>query len=75
MLSVFVDQINNGRRVEETGMGFTFPVYEYTEEELKGAVEKILNDQSIRARWKKMSERIQRDQNYNEAIDYIFNYV
>ena len=56
-------------------MGFTFPVRDYTDEQLKGAIEKILTDESIRVKWKKMSERIQRDKNYNEAMDFIFNYV
>lgn len=75
LLTVFVDQINNGTRIEETGMGFSFPVHEYTDEQLKGAVDRILNDQSIRAKWKKMSERIKKEQNYNEVMEYIFNYV
>jgi UDP:flavonoid glycosyltransferase YjiC (YdhE family) len=75
ILPVFVDQICNGKRVEETGYGFNLPIYEYTDDQLKDCVEKLLNDENLRKKWKLASERIQREQNHNQAIEFIYNYI
>lgn len=67
--------LTTGKRIEETGYGFQFPVYEMTDDQLKDAVEKLLNDEEIISKWKMASKRIQIEKRYNAAVEYIFNYA
>jgi len=74
ILPVLADQINNGKRIEETGYGFSLPIHDYSDDQLIGAVEKLMKNDEIRVKWKKASERIQKEKNYNQMIEYIFGY-
>ncbi|WP_127792000.1 glycosyltransferase [Agromyces sp. LHK192] len=50
LLPLFWDQYDNAQRVHETGYGLRLPTYEFTAEELRGAVTSLLADEALRAR-------------------------
>ena len=49
-LPLFWDQYDNAQRVAETGFGVRLPTYDWGEEELGGAVERLLADDGLRTR-------------------------
>ena len=49
-LPLFWDQYDNAQRVEETGFGVRLDTYRFTEEELHGAIERLLGDTALRRR-------------------------
>lgn len=75
LLNLWIKLWNLGSRIQETGYGYNLPIYDYTDDQLKNALTNLINDENIKSKWKKASERIQKDKNYNEAIDYIFNSI
>jgi MGT family glycosyltransferase len=58
-LPLFWDQYDNAQRVHETGFGTRLPTYEFAEEELLDAVERLLADASLHERMKAVSSRVQ----------------
>ena len=50
VLPLFWDQYDNAQRLAETGFGARLPTYDWTEEELVGAAERLLRDDALRAR-------------------------
>lgn len=47
----------------------------YTEQELSDKISKILNDEELKLKWKKASERIQRENRMNLVVDKIVDFV
>lgn len=58
VLPLFWDQVDNAQRVDETGLGVRLSTYGFRDEELTGAVDRLLADTSLRARMGAMSARI-----------------
>jgi MGT family glycosyltransferase len=50
VLPIFWDQHDNAQRVHECGYGERLPTYTFEEEQLRGAVARLLSDGSLRAR-------------------------
>ncbi|MBF4769747.1 glycosyl transferase [Nocardioides agariphilus] len=50
VLPLFWDQYDNAQRVDETGYGVRLSTYGFTDDELLGAVERLLADTELRAR-------------------------
>lgn len=50
VLPLFWDQYDNAQRVDETGYGVRLPTYTFADDELTGAVERILADTGMRRR-------------------------
>jgi UDP:flavonoid glycosyltransferase YjiC (YdhE family) len=50
VLPLFWDQYDNAQRVDECGYGVRLATYEFTHDELVGAVERLLGDTELRAR-------------------------
>ncbi|MFT3872645.1 MAG: glycosyltransferase [Nocardioides sp.] len=50
VLPLFWDQYDNAQRVDETGYGIRLSTYGFTDEELLGAVDRLLTDQTVRRR-------------------------
>lgn len=69
------DQFNNATRIEETGFGFKMDLYNVTEKELATKLDRLLNDQELRAKWKRASERIQKENRINSVSNRIAEYV
>ena len=47
----------------------------FTEEELTDKLSKILNNEELRMKWKKASERIQRENRMSPVVDRIVDYM
>lgn len=50
VLPLFWDQYDNAQRVHETGYGVRLATYDFTDEELLGAIDRLLGDADLRAR-------------------------
>ena len=59
VMPLFVDQFDNAQRVHEKGFGIQLNAYRCTKEELINAINKLIYDEELALRMKKISERIQ----------------
>ncbi len=60
-LPLFWDQYDNAQRVHETGFGIRLATYAFEEAELLGAIDRLVADESLRARMRGIAERVQAD--------------
>jgi len=70
-LPLFTDQLDNARRIEETGLGRQFSPYAVTEEELLSGIESLLADELLQRRMISISQRIQSGNPQAKAADII----
>jgi UDP:flavonoid glycosyltransferase YjiC (YdhE family) len=59
VLPIFWDQYDNAQRIHESGLGVRLSTYGCSAEELRGAVDGLLADTSLRARLAAMAQRLQ----------------
>jgi len=71
VLPVFWDQYDNAQRVDELGLGVRLRTYAFEEDELTGAIERLLADGDLRDRLRRMSARLQADPGTVRAADLI----
>jgi UDP:flavonoid glycosyltransferase YjiC (YdhE family) len=57
-LPLFWDQYDNAQRVAETGYGIRLPTYEFEEDELLDAIDRLLADDGLRTRMAAIAERL-----------------
>jgi MGT family glycosyltransferase len=60
-LPIFWDQADNAQRVHETGFGVRLPTYAFEDDDLLGAVDRLLGDSALRERMRAISARVQAD--------------
>ena len=58
-LPLFWDQYDNAQRVAETGFGARLQTYEAEEDELLGAIDRLLGDRALHVRMATIAERVQ----------------
>ncbi len=58
VLPLFWDQYDNAQRVDELGLGVRLPTYAFEDDELTGAIERLLADAPLAARLRAMSDRL-----------------
>ena len=58
LLPLFWDQYDNAQRVHELGYGVRLPTYAFEDDELRGAVDRLLADGDLRARMAAIGETI-----------------
>lgn len=71
VLPLFWDQYDNAQRVDELGYGVRLSTYTFTDEELKGALERLLGDQELRAKLAAAGEEIRGRDGLRKAADLI----
>ncbi|MGW0808879.1 glycosyltransferase [Nonomuraea sp. NPDC002799] len=71
LLPLFWDQYDNAQRVDELGYGVRLSTYTFTDEELTGAVTRLLGDTELRARLAAAGEEIRRRDGLRKAADLI----
>ncbi len=70
-MPLFYDQLDNGTRVVEKGYGVRVDPYNFEDQEVVDAVNKVLTDEQLRSKMKKAAERIQTSQSKEKACDAI----
>jgi MGT family glycosyltransferase len=71
VLPLFWDQYDNAQRVHETGLGIRLDTYGHSEEELRGAVDRLLSDELLTQRLHAISRRLQAAPGTVRAADLI----
>ncbi|GAA4564670.1 glycosyltransferase [Planotetraspora kaengkrachanensis] len=71
VLPLFWDQYDNAQRVAETGHGVRLDTYGFTDDELVGAVDRLLGDAELRSRLEAEGERIRTRDGLRAAADVI----
>jgi MGT family glycosyltransferase len=71
LLPLFWDQYDNAQRVHELGYGVRLSTYEFADEELTGALERLLGDAGLRERLAGAGEEIRRRDGLRKAADLI----
>jgi MGT family glycosyltransferase len=70
-LPLFWDQYDNAQRLQETGFGRRLPTYDWTEDQLVGAVDELLADDDLAARMKAISAEVQGEPGRVKGADLI----
>jgi MGT family glycosyltransferase len=71
LLPLFWDQYDNAQRMHELGFGARLATYEFTTEQLNGAVDSLLADTALRARMDAMGARIRQRDGLTRGADII----
>jgi MGT family glycosyltransferase len=71
VLPLFWDQYDNAQRVDETGFGVRLDTYRFTDEQLTGAIERLLADSDLRSRMATIAADIQSRSGTARAADLI----
>jgi MGT family glycosyltransferase len=70
-LPLFWDQYDNAQRVHETGFGVRLPTYAFEPADLVGAIDRLLDDELLRARMGRIAQRLQANPGTERAADLI----
>jgi MGT family glycosyltransferase len=71
VLPLFWDQVDNAQRLDETGFGVRLSTYGFDDDQLTGAVDRLLADTALRRRMATESARLQADPGSARAADLI----
>jgi len=71
VLPVFWDQYDNAQRVDELGLGVRLATYAFEDEQLTGAIDRLLADERLKARLAKTSARLRSNPGTVKAADLI----
>jgi UDP:flavonoid glycosyltransferase YjiC (YdhE family) len=71
VLPLFWDQVDNAQRVDETGFGVRLQTYDFDDEQLTGAVDRLLADAVLRDRMAENAARLQSQPGTVRAADRI----
>ena len=70
-LPLFWDQYDNAQRLQETGYGRRLPTYDWTEEQLVGAVNELLADHELATAMRASAEAIRGEPGREKAADLL----
>jgi MGT family glycosyltransferase len=71
VLPLFWDQYDNAQRVAETGFGVRLATYAFADDELRGAIDRLLGDADLRGRMARIGTEIQAKDGVAKAADAI----
>ena len=71
VLPLFWDQYDNAQRIDECGYGTRLATYEFTDDELRSAIDRLSADQALAARLDAASKRLQSSPGRLLAADLI----
>ncbi|HVL52929.1 MAG TPA: nucleotide disphospho-sugar-binding domain-containing protein [Vitreimonas sp.] len=71
VLPLFWDQVDNAQRVDETGFGVRLSTYGFRDQELTGAIDRLLADRALHDRLAAMSGQIKAEPGTVKAADLI----
>jgi UDP:flavonoid glycosyltransferase YjiC (YdhE family) len=70
-LPLFWDQYDNAQRVAETGYGIRLTTYEFEDDELLGAIDRLLADEPLRGRMAAIAAQAQSQPGTITAADLV----
>jgi MGT family glycosyltransferase len=70
-LPLFWDQYDNAQRIAETGYGIRLQTYEFEDDELLGAIDRLAADEALRGRMAAIAARVQTNPGTVKAADLI----
>jgi MGT family glycosyltransferase len=70
-LPLFWDQYDNAQRIDETGFGVRFATYDFGDDELAAAIDRLLADGDLRGRMAAIATRLQASPGTMRAADLI----
>jgi len=70
-LPLFWNQYDNAQRLDEAGFEARLPTYDWTEEQLVGTVNRLLDDDALRARMKAIAAEVQAGAGSSRGADLI----
>src|SRR3954471_437369 len=70
-LPLFWDQHDNAQRIEETGFGVRLGTYDFSDDDMSAALDRLIGDEGLRARLGTISERLQANPGNVRAADMI----
>lgn len=68
-------QINNAKRLEETGYGYQLDIMTYTEDQMIDTVQKALNNQELKEKMQRASARIRSENKMDQIAKRIVDFV
>jgi MGT family glycosyltransferase len=71
VLPLFWDQYDNAQRVDELGFGVRLKTYEHDGDQIRGALDRLLEDESLHARMATIAKRLQSVPGTAKAADLI----
>lgn len=71
LLPMFWDQYDNAQRMDELGFGVRLSTYAFTEDEMKAALDKLLEDTALRARLDEIGQAIRARDGLRRGADVI----
>ncbi len=71
VLPLFWDQVDNAQRIAETGFGVRLPAYDFADDELTTAIDRLLADEVLGQRLGAVSRRLRADPGTVRAADLI----
>jgi UDP:flavonoid glycosyltransferase YjiC (YdhE family) len=71
VLPLFWDQYDNAQRVHELGYGVRLDTYGHEPDELRRTIDRLLTDEVLRERMRRISARLQADPGTTKAADLI----
>ncbi|MEO5939875.1 MAG: nucleotide disphospho-sugar-binding domain-containing protein, partial [Candidatus Limnocylindrales bacterium] len=71
VLPLFWDQYDNAQRVAETGFGVRLPTYAFADDDLRGAIDRLLEDTDLRGRMARIGAEIRARDGVAKAADAI----
>ena len=71
LLPLFWDQYDNAQRMHELGFGIRLATYEFTADELNGAIDRLVSDTELRRRMDEMGARIRERDGLTRGADII----
>ena len=69
VLPLFGDQLDNGQRVKESGLGLRLNPFDCTEQQLLNAVDRLVGDEGLARRMKAIGQRIRGSDDKNVLSD------
>ena len=71
VLPLFWDQYDNAQRVDELGLGVRLDTYAFEDDELRGAVDRLVGDRDLRSRAEALGDAIRSADGITRAADLI----
>jgi len=71
VLPLFWDQYDNAQRVDELGFGVRLPTYAFEDDELRSAVDRLVDDEDLRTRMNAIGGAIRAEDGLGRAADLI----